>query len=48
MHGIVMFNSVGVTGQMCDYATDREDILLCSVLDLFRIRVIFKFFFTYF
>jgi len=27
--------------KMCDYATDRENILLCSVLDLFNIRFTF-------
>jgi hypothetical protein len=41
VHDIVAFNSVLLTGQMCDYATDRENIFFCSVLDLFHIRVMF-------
>ena len=27
--------------KMCDYATDRENVFLCSVLDLFHIRALF-------
>jgi hypothetical protein len=34
--------------KMCDYATDRQNILLCSVLDLFHIRFTFlKFFYNF-
>jgi hypothetical protein len=41
VHNIDVFNFVVVTGQMCDYAIDGENILLCSVLDLFHMSVIF-------